>query len=221
MKKQDYVVCRNNIYVGHVARVNKYFINKVSDDEDNDDFSAILVNDYTIYRSILFTPNQENQAQDLLYDSPNYSIINSLDAEEAYNVNENSIIIIDACNLNQLLEYFNYNDILAIEDIIKLRKKFFTGKFTKDNAQLFGWKEIKVNDLKIYNMKNKKEFVKRQRKGYRLFYNIEKNNCFEEYWDVLDEYGNNNIFDIIKGKEKRIDVFKPIKEEGKIKKLIK
>ena len=69
MKKQDYVVCRNNIYVGHVARVNKYFINKVSDDEDNDDFSEILVNDYTIYRSILFTPNQENQAQDFYHGS--------------------------------------------------------------------------------------------------------------------------------------------------------
>ena len=114
--------------------------------------------------SIIPVINEDKLSNDLLYQSPNYPILNVTDDETCLNLGDNSIVIKDACNLAALLEYFGYKKDLTFEDIMKIRKTFFTGRFAKDNCQLFGWKETMAEDVTFYTngveVNNPKELEK-------------------------------------------------------------
>lgn len=109
MKNKNYAININNIYLGKVARINRIFVDNKA------------INKYKVYRSIIFTPNKNNQSQDLLYDTPNYPIIN-ISTNEAMKLNDNTLVVIEAFSLKELLKYYNYNDILTINDIKKIYK---------------------------------------------------------------------------------------------------
>lgn len=109
MKNKNYAININNIYLGKVARINRIFVDNKA------------INKYEVYRSIIFTPNKNNQSQDLLYDTPNYPIIN-ISTNEAMKLNDNTLVVIEAFSLKELLKYYNYNDILTINDIKKIYK---------------------------------------------------------------------------------------------------
>lgn len=109
MKNKNYAININNIYLGKVARINRIFVDNKA------------INKYEVYRSIIFTPNKNNQSQDLLYDTPNYPIIN-ISTNEAMKLNDNTLVVIEAFSLKKLLKYYNYNDILTINDIKKIYK---------------------------------------------------------------------------------------------------
>lgn len=227
MENRKYKICRDNIFAGEVIRTDEIY----RYDGDTNFFKIkpgkLYPESWISYRSILFVPNEEKLAIDLLYQSPYYPILNVTDDEICLNLKKNSIVIKDACNLAELLEYFGYNKDLTLEDILKIRKTFFSVKFAMDNCELFGWKEVKPEDwtyskngVEITDPKELKKLIaqerKNQREGNRLFFRAEENVLPREYWEALNELGDDDY----KKDEKR-DVFTPNKEEGPIKKLTK
>ena len=96
---------------------------------------------------MLFTPDENSYSSDLLYNSPAYPILNVTSDDICLNLGENSTVIKDACNLGALLKYFGFDENLTHEDIINIRKTFFTGRFAKDHSRLFGWREISAEDM--------------------------------------------------------------------------
>ena len=57
-----------------------------------------------------------------------------------------------------------------------------------------------------------------QKAGHRSFVEISETVLPREYWNVLDEMGNNSIRDAIRW-DKKINAFEPSEHEGSIKKL--
>lgn len=147
------------------------------------------------YRSILFVPNEENLADDLLYKSPNYPVLNVTDDEKCLNLNGKNIVIRNSYNLALLLEYFNYKKDLTIEDVINIRKTFFTGRFGMDNSKLFGMQEFIPSSFKAYKngieIQDEKERYELYKKSLNLgserqFGSIANNVLPRELMDILD-----------------------------------
>lgn len=217
MENKKYVVCRDNIYVGEVVRTDSIYRY-----EDDDDFfrtkpGQLSTGSWRSYRSMLFVPNEDNLSNDLLYRTPNYPILNVTDDETCLNLGENNIVIKDACNLAALLEYFDYKKDLTYEDIMKIRKTFFTGRFGMDNSKLFGMEEF-IPSRFMPNITDPNERYELYKKSVNLgserqFGSIPTNVLPRELMGLLDERGRNtygHTFD---------ESFKPSKEEGPIKKL--
>lgn len=221
MKNRQYVISRDRVYVGVVVRAYNISCKCINDDV-KDINTKLSVDAWKRFRSILFVPNQERLACDLLYKSPNYPILNMSDNEI---VKETEIIIKDVLSLAKLLQYFNYNEQLTYEDIIMIRNRFLTGKFAKDNCNLFGYKETMAEDVTFFNdgveVTNPKELAMRraefrfsQKLGSRSFSGIYESPLPKEYFDLLDDLGDNTFLEIIGGWSKRINAFIPDKEEG-------
>ena len=181
---------------------------------------------------MLFVPNENKLSNDLLYRTPNYPILNITDDKTCLNLGKNSIVIKDACKLSQLLKYFNYEEELTYDDIIKIRKTFFTGRFAKDNCKLFGMEEIMSKDLIFYTngeeIKDSKELERRRRQfmidqhaGHRMFSSISESPLPREYFDVIDARGDSTLIDVIKHLDGKINAFHPPIQEGPVKKLKK
>lgn len=223
MENRKYKVSRDNIYVGEVVRTDKIY-------HYAGDTGQLDTGIWFSYRSMLFVPNEEELSNDLLYRSPSYPILNVTDDKTCLGLGEKSIVIKDACNLAALLEYFGYNQDLTYEDIMRIRKTFFTGRFAKDNCELFGWKEFQPEDWTYYDengdeITDPKKLKRRiaqekrdQQAGHRSFFGISESVLPREYWDVLDKMGDNTLMDAIQWHEK-MNAFAPNKQEGPIKKL--
>ncbi len=196
MENRKYMVSRDNIYVGEVVRTDKIYRYEGDTDFFRTKSGQLDTVSWFSYRSMLFVPNEEKLSNDLLYSSPSYPILNITDDETCLALGEKSIVIIDACNLAALLEYFGYNKDLTYDDIMRIRKTFFTGRFAQDNCELFGMKGT----------------------IFRTFFGVSENVLPREYWDVLDNRGDNTLMDCILGHEK-LNAFAPHKQEGSVKKL--
>ena len=231
MENKKYVVCRDNIYVGEVVRTDRI---SYCYDGKADFFRTkplqLSTGSWRSYRSMLFVPNEDKLSNDLLHRSPNYPILNITDDETCLKLGQNSIVIKDVCNLAALLEYFGYKKELTFEDIMQIRKTFFTGKFAKDNCQLFGYKETMAEDVTFYDNGEevidpiklelrRKQFRAEQQAGHRTFSGISESPLPRKYFDVLDERGNKSLMDVINGFDEKIDAFTPHKEEGPVKRL--
>ena len=138
MENRKYQVNRDNVYVGKVVETDEIY----RYEGDNNFFIAnpgrLETSSHYPCRSMLFVPNKEKLSDDLLYRSPNYPILNITNDETCLSLGENSIVIKDAFNFSELLKYFGYKKDLTFNDILKIKKTFFTGKFAKDNCELFG-----------------------------------------------------------------------------------
>lgn len=232
MENKNYVVCRDNIYVGEVVRTDHIYRYNGEDYYFKIKTGALSTGIWKSYRSMLFVPNENKLSNDLLYRTPNYPILNITDDKICLNLGKNSIVIKDACNLSQLLKYFNYGEELTYDDIIKIRKTFFTGRFAKDNCKLFGMEEIMSKDLIFYTngekIKNSKELERRRRQfminqyaGHRMFFSISESPLPREYFDVIDARGDSTLIDVIKHLDGKINAFHPPVQEGPVKKLKK
>jgi len=230
MENRKYVVCRDNVYVGEVIATSRIYRLKGERDFFRKKTGQLMTGAYNSYRSMLFVPDENNLANDLLYKTPNYPVLNLTDDETCLNLGEKSIVINDACNLALLLQYFGYNEELTYEDIIKIRKTFFTGRFAKDHCELFGWKEITAEDLTFYSKGKvvtnpialklaRMNFRFEQMAGHRSFSGISESPLPREYYDILDDRGNNTLADILAGWATKTDTFAPHKNEGPIRKL--
>ena len=230
MENKKYVVCRDNIYVGEVVRTDSIYRYEGDDDFFRTKPGQLRAGSWRSYRSMLFVPNEDKLSNDLLYRTPNYPILNVTDDQTCLNLGENSIVIKDACNLAALLEYFGYKKDLTYEDIIKIRRTFFTGNFAKNNCELFGYKETMAEDLTFYDKgkkvtnpialaKRRMQYRLDQLAGHRMFSGVAESPLPSEYWDVLDERGNNSFMDVIEGWDEKMNAFAPHKEEGPVKRL--
>ncbi len=215
MKSRDYKVCRENIYVGSLVITNKIYFIKEDNPHMEKKAEWLDTKTCTLYRNILFVPNDELLADDLLYNSPNYPVLNMTDPN-LINFKGDSIIIKDTCNLEELLKYFNFKDELTYEDIIKIRKMFFTGRFAMDNCTLFGYSEVEPSGLKSYD-----DGLDKLYNTHRKFMKTNNGILSDKYWHALDQRGNNKLIDILYYEDMQIDTFKPSKKEGKIKSLKK
>lgn len=229
MENRKYKVSRNNIYVGEVVRTDRIYRYEGDNDLFHTKPGQLDTESWFSYRSMLFVPNEEKLSNDLLYRSPSYPILNVTDDETCLDLGEKSIVIKGACNLAALLEYFGYNKDLTFEDIMRIRKTFFTGRFAMDNCELFGWKETKPEDWTYYKngveVTDPKELKRRiaqerrsQQAGHRSFTGVSESVLPREYWDVLDKMGDNDLMHAIKWNEK-MNAFAPDKQEGPVKKL--
>lgn len=208
MENRNYKVNRENVYVGEVIRTGKIYRYEKENYFFHTKSSKLDTSSWFSYRSMLFVPNEERLFIDLLYRSPNYPILNVTDDEACLGFNEGSIVIKDVCNLETLLEYFDYDKELTFEDIVHIRKQFFSGRFAKDNSELLGYKEIKPEDFTYFHNgvestypRELKRRISQKRKsqqtGHRMFVGISESVLPREYWDVLDKMGDNDLIDAI------------------------
>ncbi len=218
MKNVKYTVNINNIYVGTVIKAdmeNLFRINNGLKLPKNLSGELGIESEKKL-RNILFIPDENNYSNDLLYDTPNYPILNVTDDEKIMQLLGKQILISDICNLAKLLKHFDYCESLNYEDLVRIRNIFFTGEFAINHCYLFGYNEIKdkdksnkTNTLEVTDNSDKKRFFKENGKGILPI----------KYWEALDKRRNNNFFDILFGLAYEIDSFKPHIEEGYVKKL--
>ena len=109
MENRNYKVNRDNIYVGEVVRTDSIYRYNGDTDFFRTKPGMLDTGSWFSYRSMLFVLNEELLSNDLLYQSPNYPILNVTDDNTCLSLGEKSIVIKDACNLAALLEYFGYN----------------------------------------------------------------------------------------------------------------
>ena len=55
--------------------------------------------------------------------------------------------------------------------------------------------------------------------GHRMFSGVSDSPLPSEYYDVLDDRGNNSFMDVVEGWDEKMNAFTPHKEEGPVKKL--
>lgn len=220
MENKKYKVSRDNIYIGEVVSTDS--IRRLNTNMFHQKAGQLDVGVWKSYRSMLFVPNVENLADDLLYNSPNYLALNITDDEKCLSLKGNFVVIRDAYNLAPLLEYFGYNKELTFEDIIKIRKTFFTGRFGMDNSELFGMEEFIPTSFKVYKdgieIQDKEEIYVLYKKSLclgseRHFSSISNNVLPRELMNILDARGRSNYGDTLG------DIFEPNKQEGPIRKL--
>jgi len=210
MENKKYLVCRDDICVGEVIRTNsgvyRYegegYLFRIKSGQ-------LTVDSWKSYRSMLFVPNDNKLSNDLLYDCPSYPIFNVTYDEVCLKLPENSVAIQDSYNLSGLLEYFGYGRYLTIEDIVKIRNMFFTGRFGMDNSRLFGMKEFIPDSFEpnITDQNDRYELYKMSVNlgSERQFGSISTNELPRELMSILDIRG--------------ISGFEAPQEEGPIKKL--
>lgn len=212
MEKKDYVVFIDSIYVGEVVRSRRIYQEK----------GKLNITSWEPYRSILFMPDRLKLCDDLLYNSPHYPILNLTDNSTCINLPDDSVIIKGAYNLGDLLRYFGYWDAVTYKDILRIKKRFFTGRFAMDNPKLFGMREFIPDDFKP-DLDENKRYEKYKETltldSERNFSLVDKGPLPYELFHILDERGNHSISEVVNMEYRHIDAFKPHKSEGKIKKL--
>ena len=159
-------------------------------------------------------------ATDVLFEVPQYPIVNITDQSKC---EIGKMAIKDAICLDELLKYFDYPEELTEEDIHRVRQTFFTGDFGLNHAELFGYKEIKIEDMPFYD-KNKQEitdpiFLEEKRAfyrsiGYRMMVPAGNGVLSSEYYHLLDKKANNSYCDYLNKYVESVDSFAPVKKEG-------
>ncbi len=220
MVSPNYQVKRENIFVGKVGKI-------TSPEQIILESGKLKIYQFIPYRSILFSLNENKQADDLLYQSPNYPALNLSSNEDCLN---SKILIQEGYNLEALLTFFHFPDILTLSEITALRKHFFEGTWGFRNCHLFGYQEILPEDWTYVEngayVKDEEDLKRLQRKeralqkrGHRVFQKLDNSLLPPEMMFLFHELGDHSILDVLQGFEKCRNAFKPHEEEGKIKKL--
>lgn len=200
MVNKKYKVNRSDIYVGELISTDSIYRSEIEDDLFDIKKGHLYTSCWTTYRSMLFVLTEEKLSEDLLYNSLHYPILNVTDNDICLGFgNKESQVIKDAYNLSLLLEYFGYKEELTYEDIVKIRKTFFTGRFGMDNCKLFGMEEIIPSDFEpkmdgilvtdeneIYELYKKSVTLGSQRK----FGSISSYVLPPKLMNILDEMGS-------------------------------
>ena len=165
MERKNYLIDRNNIYVGKVCYINpknicfdddfSFMLNNsllstedINSNYDNKTFMLDKGKKYIFYdnkplfqRTILFTLDDNNHSDDLLYNSPHYPIFNiSLNNDCLYF----KISILEAYELGKILEFFDFPKQLTYEDVLRVRNLLFSCDFVLNNCKIFGKEETKA-----------------------------------------------------------------------------
>ena len=195
MNNCNYSVDINNIYIGKVFKIYGSY-NKSDVERDINKRSY-----HSFQRHMLFCVNEDGLANDLLYNSPEYPIMNITPDDLLVNKTGIDTIIAEPYKISDLLKYLDYNDELTYQDILNIRKNIINKKFLDSNYQLFG--------------------LKKKDKGYKVVPNGRfPLDCYYAILEACDSSSINMVgnFVLFGFKEDR---FKPSKEEGPVKKLTK
>lgn len=232
-----YTIKRDDICVGKV----------IKDFELDNKTTNLLGNEiklgyFTKLRNMLFVKNMDNCAEDLLYTSPQYPIYSE---ENIENCRNQSIIIEQAHNISKVLRYFGYPEEMTYLDVESMRRRLFDGKFPILNAHSFGLTELDPSQQTYYDLKGNiikdpqqlKPLIKQRKRMQALGQHLEFVNSDDfdgltmeqlevvilssEYFNILREFGDNTLYDVLCGYAERTDAFKPCKEEGIIRSLKK
>lgn len=223
MKNRNYTIKRENIYVGRVVKLVSPCIEQHKIQNKSEVCPSGTVATCTKpYRSMLFVPTEEGFAEDLLYDSPSYPIMN-IASPKACSETPDRIVISECCRLAKLLQYLGYDRKLSFNDLVTIRNTIFTNQWAENNCRLFGFKEIKpdlTKDISKAEIKRELSLYKRDKSwGMR---NIVKNEdgtslLPEEYLYALSSMRDSNIreaiIDAFFGIPSRRNAFKPHKDE--------
>lgn len=222
METRKYTVDRDKIYVGSVFKTynifNRYFF-------DVNNSSYLDFDSAKCYRSILFTLNENNFADDLLYNSPLYPVLNITDNNYCLDLPKPSMLVTDEYPLGELLAYFGYGEELGYEDIVKIRETFFAKQFAKKNSELFGMKKVDPRDYKYYRygteeISNPFEIElcilreKINQIGKPKYSKCSGKVVSREYFDVLNHLGDKTLREIMKDSEQSRNAFTPPSREG-------
>lgn len=215
----DYVVKRDDIYIGGVSSTNKQ---NISIHEDGIyDFSCTSESHIYHYfdnrryllepktqlfykddpeneRSVLFVLDENNCMNDLLYQSPHYPVFNLSD--NALCLSSIFSVKNDAYTLGKFLRYLGYPEWLTYEHIVEIKERFF-GDFVLDNSELFGIYETGPNTscYETYDAKG----------NHRTFNLWKKNGTLPSCYFIP----------LFKYRSAHKDSFVPMEEEGPIKSL--
>ncbi len=227
MKDRNYRVNIKDIYVGDVCGIdpskiefakNGAFVCYVGPEEES--FRLWYLNRphywkqknqlyYQVYachwgvpfnRSMLFILDEAGHADDLLYDSPHYPVLNLSKNEDC--LNQNICICMQTYKLYELLKHFGYPEEIGYDEVLKIRNTFFSCDYILDNCEYYGVIETDPRETGRETTDSK---------GNHRTFNMRKEDSvlqpcfFEMMWDHRDY--------------RTADKFKPRDEEGPIKSL--
>ncbi len=151
-------------------------------------------------RSMLFVLDEEGHANDLLYDSPHYPVLNLSKNEDC--LNQKICICMQTYKLYELLKHWGFSDEIGYEEVLKIRNTFFSCDYILDNCEYYGVIETDPRETGRETTDSKG--------NYRAF-NMDKEDSvmppcfFQMMWDHRDF--------------RTTDKFKPCEEEGIVKSL--
>ncbi len=164
-------------------------------------------------RSILYTSESfltlNNIAEDILYESPKYSIKKDIfEAQRSAKIfPQEKIYILKNINLYYLLRYFGFSETLTEKDCLALKENLFNGKFGYENSELFGYHK-KTNAYWKNGILITKEYPFENDKYDFFSYEKFADNDLTPYFPILSQIPYQNSEEI----------FVPFPEEGIIRK---
>lgn len=176
--------------------------------------------DVSFQRTMLFVLDENNHANDLLYNSPHYPVFNISSNKDC--LNSHIAILHYTYELGKVLRYFGYPEQLNYDDIVKIREHLFNCDFVLDNCELFGRYETDSHQTSYETYDSNR--------NHRTFNLIKKDSPLShKYFDCLifnrDQFIIEKFIHITKCSVKAVgyveDVFLPNEKEGKIKSLHK
>ncbi len=127
MKNRYYSIPIDAVYAGTVVKVMSGLFRYEHLVAGITERKVDIIN-YIPYRKIIFVPNEKGLANDLLFDSPNYPVLNVTNDELCLNLDRSSIAVKDAINLGVLLEFAGFNQEVTYRDILTVKKVLFSGR---------------------------------------------------------------------------------------------
>ena len=204
---------RDLICIEHVAKLDTI---KIVDNK----FIPVI---YNVYRSILFTIDDDGLCNDLLYDSPKYAVLNYTDNDVYWSnmLKENKhwgfdpkVVVINTQNIGLFLKKMGFNDELTDYDINYIKNVIFNKKILDDKCYQFG----------LIPSSNKKNIGWYDKDRYKIKYEVGPTKLYNEmkpYRDAINKFGSDKKISILKkGIQVNLDAFKPSRKEGKVKKKI-
>ena len=180
---------------------------------------GLFQSEETFLRTMLFTLDENNHANDLLYSSPHYPIFNISSNEDCLNASIG--LTNNVFNLYNFLCFMKYTEsVLGYDDILNIRKKYFNCDFIIDNCDLFGIEERdKYNqDETVTDSKGRLHLMEFTKVDW---FSLERD-LFRMILVSKDYFYHKESAKFVKGYQfegELIDAFKPSEKEGPIKSL--
>lgn len=209
MKDKNYRVFRDDIYVGRVIvsekvrPIHEFGDNGTKENQIKKD-SYLIAPMYYPYRTIFFTLDEDKKANDLLYNSPAYPVLNITDNsyfEE--HKNETVVLIDDVIYMGEILKYFNYGLVLNYQDILGIKEMFFSGDFAQNHCEVFGYRKVDSTAKTPQFAFDGREKLPRR------------------YFSTIPKLENHKLKEVLKGEYTKMNSFRPCISENKVRRLKK
>ena len=160
-------------------------------------------------RSMLFYTNLYGFASDLLFKTEEYPVLNKQELEKIKNV---GFAVEKVKNISELFRWYGCKEYMSYEEVHEIFKKIYKPEYLVENADLFGYQEVKPSEF---------TYIKNGRKitdvSELLSLDIEDVICFYQekfFFHSGNSYRvlSNETWDALRN----LDTFYPSTYEGKI-----